>query len=321
MARLLLLVSVFALLLVPTLALAAPRSGGSFSGRGGFRSGGGSYSRGPARTPGGSYSRGPNVVVFPGWGFLPFMGGGSGLGGLLMIGVLGLGAVMVLRAVRRRSAGGPQGMGLFGGPHDDEDEQLAAGRAYVYKIQLGLGRSARGIQQRLEQFAAEGDTASEAGLAHLLSQTALELMREKEAIRYAAVDDSGPLSLTSGETKLNGLALQERSRFQIERVRGADGSVRRSTASGARTDEVLEYLMVTILVATREALPQVAQIGKARNKQALHDRGQLDPVLAELGGIPPSALLGLEVIWTPADPDDALTESEMVLLYPDLRAV
>jgi uncharacterized membrane protein len=319
MARLLLTVSVLALLLVPALALAAPRSGGSFSGRGGFRSGGGSYSRGPARTPGSSYSRGPNVVIFPGWGFLPFMGGGGGFGGLLMLGALGLGAVMLLRAVRRgRSAGQPGALGMFGGGQQDGDEDAAPGTAHVYRIQVGLGRSARGIQQRLEQFAAEGDTASEVGLAHLLSQTALELMREKDAIRYAAVDASGPLSLTNGETRLNGLALQERSRFQVERVRAADGSVRRSTTSGARTDEVLEYLVVTILMASRSPLPQVTRIHKAK---ALTDRDQLDAVLAELGGVSPTGLLGLEVIWTPADPDDAMTEAEMVLLYPDLRAV
>jgi uncharacterized membrane protein len=322
-ARLLLLASMLVLLLAPVLALAAPRSGGSFSGRGGFRSGGGSYSRGPARTPGGSYSRdysrGPNVVVFPGWGFLPFMGGGGGgVGGLLMIGLLGIGALMLLRAVRRgRVAGGPAGgLGLFGGGRDDDE--AAVDRAHVYRIQLGLGRSARGIQQRLEQFAAEGDTASEAGLAYLLSQTALELMREKDAIRYALVEAAGPMSLTNGETRLNTLALQERSRFQVERVRGADGSVRRSTASGARTDEVLEYLLVTVLVATRTPLPRVAEIGRDK---ALHDRDQLDAVLAELGGVPPAGLLGMEVIWTPADPEDAMTEAEMVLLYPELKAV
>jgi uncharacterized membrane protein len=317
LARVLLLgscLSLVALVIAPALAQAGPRSGGSFSGRGGFRSGGGSYTRGPARVPGGS-SRGPNVVIFPGWGFLPFGGGGGGFGSLMTIGLLGLGAVLLVRALRRSHAG-PGGLGLLGGAADEDDAEVAPGRAFVHKIQLGLGRSARGIQDRLEQFAAEGDTASEAGLAHLLSQTALELMREKESIRYAAVDSSGPMSMTNGETRLNGLALQERSRFQIERVRGADGNVRRSTASGARTDEVLEYLLVTVLVATRTPLDGVAP----RQRGPL-GREQLDELLAALGGVAPSGLLGLEVIWTPADPDDAMTESEMLLAYPDLRAL
>ena len=320
LGRLLLVFSFLAMVLVPTLALARPRSGGSFSGRGGFRSPSGSYSRGPARAPA---SRGPNVVVFPGfgWGFLPFgLGGGSMLGTLMMVGVLGLGAVMVMRAVRRSQARN-RGQSFYGQADDDDsayDDEVAVapGRSFVYKLQLGLGRSARGIQQRLEQFAAEGDTGSEAGLAHLLSQTALELMRERHSIRYASIEAAGPLSMTNGETKLNSLALAERSRFQVERVRGAEGKVRRSEVSGARTDEVLEYLLVTVVLATRTPLADTSKLGGKPP-----EREQLEAVLAELGGVSPSGLLGLEVIWTPADPEDAMTEAELLLHYPDLRAV
>ena len=66
-----------------------------------------------------------------------------------------------------------------GGYADGDEAQVAPGRAYVYKLQVGLGRSARGVQQRLEQFATNGDTESEAGLAALLQQSALELCARK----------------------------------------------------------------------------------------------------------------------------------------------
>jgi uncharacterized membrane protein len=234
------------------------------------------------------------------------------LGSLLMLGVLGLGAVMVVRAVRgarRRAEADPHA----GAPDDDAyDAPVALNRAYVYKVQLGLGRSARGLQKRLEAFAAEGDTSSEAGLAHLAQQTALELMREKESIRYGGVEGHGPMSLTNGETKMNALALAERSRFQVERVRGADGKVRRSEAAGVESDEVLEYLLVTVVVASRNPLQRL---------QSLTDREQLEAVLAELGAVAPEGLLGLEVIWTPADPSDALTEAELLVSYPHLKGL
>jgi uncharacterized membrane protein len=317
--RLLVVTTFLAFLAAPAIAL-AKRSGASFGGRGGFRSSPSSFSRSysSGRT---SSPAGPNVVVMPGfgwgWGFLPFMGGGGGslLGSVIMLGVLGLGAALVVRAFRRahrRDGGGP-----WGARHDHDDDHDAEvlappGRAYVYKIQLGLGRSARGIQKRLEAFAAEGDTSSEAGLASLVQQTALELLREKHSIRYGEAQPHGPMNLQHGETKLNALALAERSRFEVERVRGADGKVRRAEAAGVQSADALEYLLVTIVLATRTPLASV---------KPLTDREQLDEVLAELGGVSPSGLLGLEVIWTPADPEDALTENDLLAAYPNLRSL
>lgn len=295
----------------------AARSGGSFSGRGGFRSSGSSFSRSysSGRTPSG----GTNVVVMPGfgfgWGFLPFMGGGGSLlGSLVVLGVLGFTAMALMRAVRRAHARGSVLPWAGGNDQDHADEYAPApvGRVYVSHVQFGLGRSARGLRESLEKFAAEGDTASEAGLALLLQQTSLELMREKDAIRYAWAEGHGPMNLTNGETKLNALALAERSRFQVERVRGADGKVRRSDAAKVESQEVLEYLVVTLVVATRSPV---------LDGKAIESPEQLDGLLGKLGGVSPDALLGLEVIWTPADPSDALTESDLLASYPQLRSL
>jgi uncharacterized membrane protein len=305
------------LLLVPEGAWAA-RSGGSFSGRGGFRSSAASSTRSysTGRTPSGR----TNVVVMPGfgygWGFLPFMGGGGGslLGSLILLGVLGFTAMALMRAVRRAHARGAALPWTGGAAADHEDDRPAAalGRAYVSQVQFGLGRSARGLRESLERFASEGDTASEAGLALLLQQTSLELMREKDSIRYGWVEAHGPMNLTNGETKLNALALAERSRFQVERVRGADGKVRRSEAAKVESDEVLEYLVVTLVLATRAPV---------LDGKALDSREQLDDLLARLGGVSPDALLGLEVIWTPSDSGDALTEGDLLTSYPRLRGL
>jgi uncharacterized membrane protein len=296
----------------------AARSGGSFGGRGGFRtsrSSGGGYARG-YNTP---RSGGSTFVFLPsfGWGFGGYGGGGMGMfGTLIMVAVVGFGVVMVMKAMRRArsgAAGNSPWMGLTGGQYDDDDEvEATPDRAYVYKIQLGLGRSAREIQNRLAKFAAEGDTTSESGLAHLLHQTALELMREKHSIRYGLMEAGGPMSLTNGETKMNAASLAERSRFQVERVRGADGSVRRSDTAASQSNEALEYLVVTLVVATRRPVVATKEIG---------DPQQLQAVLGELGGVPADALLGLEVIWTPADPDDALTTNDLMTGYPELRSL
>jgi uncharacterized membrane protein len=232
------------------------------------------------------------------------------VGTLMLVGIVGLGAVMVVRSIRRAARRGNLGYGVGNDEYDDVD--ASTDRSYVYKIQLGLGRSGRSVQKRLEEFASTGDTSSETGLAELLRQTALELMREKDAIRYGLVEPSGPFSLTNGEAKMNGATMTERSRFQLERVRGAEGQVRRSEAAATVGKEALEFLVITLLVATRFPLDGMKKV---------EDRAALEGVLSELGGIPASALLGLEVVWTPADPEDSLTETDLMTTYPELRSM
>src|SRR5664279_3377962 len=208
--------------LVASVAQAGPRSGGSFGGLRGFRSSpsGGGLSRSFSGSRDyGNYGGRSSFFFLPsfGWGYGGWgYGGGMGMmGSLLLVGVVAVGAIMIVRSVRRASQ-----RGSYDSSGNDEYDDVASSvdRAYVYKVQLGLGRSGRGVQQRLEEFASTGDTSSEAGLAELLRQTALELMREKDAIRYALVEAGGPFSLTNGETKMNGAAMGERSRFQLERV-------------------------------------------------------------------------------------------------------
>jgi uncharacterized membrane protein len=240
------------------------------------------------------------------------MGYGGGFGSLMVLAVLGIAAFSLVRVARRYRNSG-QGWGWGSDPDGlDDDASVMPGRAYVYRLQVALGRSARGIQDRLARFASEGDTATEAGLANMLQQTALELMREKDSIRAASVDASGPMSLTNAETKMNGLALAERSRFQVERVRGADGSVRRSEIAAEEGKEALEVVVVTVVVATR------APIGQWKG---ITDRADLDLCLGQIGGVAATGLLGLEVVWTPADPNDSMTETDLMTTYPELRSL
>jgi uncharacterized membrane protein len=299
------------------LAFAGPRSGGSFSGRPGFRSGGGysapGYSGGGYSSPysgGYGYGGGSHFFFLPGFGGYGY-GGGFGLfGSLAAMLVVGLVVSSIVRAVRasRQGGGGPA---TYGG-YDDGEVTAMPGRAYLYRLQLALGRSARGIQDRLADFAARGDTESEAGLASLLQQTAVELLREKDAIRYLGTDARGPLSFTNAETAMNAMALAERGRFQVERVRSAGGRVARSEAPAEEGKEALELVVVTVLAATRTPLQAFGGSITADNLPAL---------LSELGGVSPDAILGLEVVWTPADPNDSMTETDVMTTYPDLRSL
>ncbi len=292
-------------------ALAGPRSGSSFGSRQGFRSGGGmsspSYSGGGYQShnygSGYGYGCGSHFFFFPGFGGY---GGFGMMGPLLGVLVVGLAVASIARAVRAS-----RGMNPGSGGYDDDQVVAMPGRAYLYRLQLALGRSARGIQDRLADFAARGDTSTEAGLASLLQQTALELLREKDAVRYVGGEARGPLSLTNAETAMNALALAERSRFQVERVRVSDGRVVRSEAPAEEGKEALELVVVTLLAATRTPL----EFDRPSTTE------ELGAVLSQLGGVSPDGILGLEVIWTPADPNDSMTETDVMTTYPELRSL
>jgi uncharacterized membrane protein len=316
--RLTLALLVLAILVMPALALAGPRSGGSFGGRLGFRSPGGGFGSAPSRSyyGGGSsyYGGGPSYHIFPGfgWGWGGYgYGGGFGLvGTVLTLVVVGVAVASIARAVRASRRMGPSDGGWTG--YADDEADVMPDRAYVYKLQLALGRSARGVQDRLAEFAARGDTSTESGLATLLQQTALELLREKDSVRYGAAEARGPMSFTNAETAMNGVALAERSRFQVERVRVVDGRTIRSDAPAEEGREALELIVVTLVVATRTPLPGFGGIDSPDD---------LAKLLTTLGGVSPDGLLGLEVVWTPADPNDSMTETDVMTTYPELRSV
>jgi uncharacterized membrane protein len=313
------LLALLAIVLLPLAAMAGPRSGGSFGGRMGFRSSGGGFSSGGGYSPGGgyvpSYGGGNTYYGSPfgysHWGWAPWgWGGGVGaFGTLFVLAVAGVAVLSVMRAVRRASYRG----GYYAADEDDGYvRQVDNGRAYLYRLQLALGRSGRGVQERLAEFAEKGDTSTEAGLAALLQQTALELLREKDAVRYVGSDGRGPMSLTNAETTMNSLSLAERSRFQVERVRAAEGRFNASTAAAEEGKEALELVVVTLLAATRTPLG---------NFKTVTSPEELEALLSELGGVSPDGFLGLEVVWTPADANDSLTEMDVMTTYPDLRGI
>jgi uncharacterized membrane protein len=307
-------------------AFAGPRSGSSFGSRQGFRSGGGMstpspgysggygspYSGGYGNPYSGGYGWGRPHFFYPGFGYGY---GGMGLfGSVAAVLVVGLVVASVVRAVRA-SRGAGSSWSSMGDAYGDEQVASMPDRAYLYKLQLAYGRSARGIQDRLAEFATQGDTESEAGLAALLQQTALELLREKDAVRYVGSDARGPLTFTNAETAMNAMAMTERSRFEVERVRAAGGRVVRSSAAAEEGKEALELVVVTLLVATRTPL---GSFGDSRFESGSNN---LTSRLSELGGLSQGTILGVEVIWTPADPNDSMTETDVMTTYPDLRSV
>lgn len=302
-----------ALLVLGTVADAWARStGGRYGGSSGFRRsrpafpggggggfgrrdwGGSRYSRGYGRGYGGY---GPRVFLPP---VLFFGGGGGSAAPVALLIVLGMGAFIAfviandLRSRWRVAAHATTGYA-------------------VVTLQLALFATARFIQEELAELARRGRTDTPEGLAALLRETTVALARRPEYWKYARVDVRHPSGLDETEAAFHQAASAERAKLSQELIVRVDGrAVDRAwipEASGG-LGEVPAYVVATLIVA----------VSASHFDELRHPRqGDLELLLLKLGATPATRLLAFEVIWSPADPRDALTEEELLVEYTNLE--
>ncbi|WP_126146599.1 DUF1517 domain-containing protein [Synechococcus elongatus] len=294
-------------LLVGSLTLSAAQS--AWAARGG-RIGGGSFSA-PSRSfssPSRSYSGGGGGYYRGGGGFgfpfvLPlFFGGGGGLFGfLIMIAIAGF----LLRAFQNASGG--EGNNARLAPVSNSQVAIA-------QVQVGLLAGARSLQRDLESLAMRANTNSKTGLANVLQETTLALLRHPEYWAYGSAE-AQKVTWGTAENAFNRLTLMERSKFSGEGVSNVDGQVKQATRTATAIDPLsqapAEYIVVTLLVAatTQLRLP------------ALNSTSDLQQALRQIGAIGSENLLAVEVLWSPDSESESLTRDDVMANYPDLRVL
>ncbi len=326
-SRLLAGVLSLALILTLTADTWARSSGGRYGGRSGFsqsRSGtfrdGGVSQRPAPMTPYGPSS--PRTytppVSSPGFGYFPFFlpflgwgggtGGGFGFGGILGLLII-LGIVVVvgkvllqnLATARRYRPGQP----LEGRAGED--------RYVLVKCQVALFSTARALQRALREQAHAAITDTPAGLATALQDLVVALTRYREYWRYGTVQVQHVQRIDEAERAFNLAVAQERAKLSEELTVNVDG-VRRHASMQQRAPaaEVGRYLVVTLIVAS--GYPEFAAY-------ATPSLQELEGTMQRLGTLLASDLLALEVIWSPENPDDSLTEDELLTEYPELSGL
>jgi uncharacterized membrane protein len=266
----------------------APSMPRSFSGSSGYRGGyGGGFGGGGIGFP----------FIVPIFGF----GGGGLFGFLVLMAVAGL----LMNALR--GGGGPR---LAGGDGEMEEQPPVEGPVTMAQVQVGLLASARDLQSDLRRLAAAADTSSSVGLQRVLQDTTLALLRNPELWVYANVE-TGEVRFAQAESTFNRLSMQERSKLRQEITTNVSGQ--RLNGGGpvvaGRSDAASDYLVVTLLVASRRRL----QLTAAGNAEQLRDS------LQRLGSVGADDLLALEVIWQPEGEGESLSSAELVTQYPDLQ--
>lgn len=281
-------------------------SGGSFRRSVPSRSYRSSPSRGYSR---GGYARGGYRGGF-GFPFLiPFFGfGGGGLFSILIL----IAVANFLVSSFRNIAGDGEGLNLGGSSYD---QNSANPTVTVNKIQVGLLAEARGLKADLDRIAQTGNTASSTGLANVLQETNLALLRHPEYWVYASAE-SEQTRLVSAEAKFNHLALTERSKFQAETLSNVKQQIQDNNGTLTKTADALtqapgEYIVVTLVVAAQ---------GKQKLPDIKSDQ-DLRQALNQVGSVSSDQLLALEVLWTPQAESDTLSADDLVAAYPHLKII
>jgi len=244
---------------------------------------------------GGGYGGGFGGGLF----FLPFLigGGGGSLVGLLAVVAI---AGVILQAVRNSGLDN-----LFNSDNGEKSNSIT-----VSKIQIGLLSSARQLQQDLNRLAMEADTNTSSGLALLLREATVSLLRHPEYWVYAnSVTENTNLELA--EQKFNTLAMSERSKLNAEIVSNFNNRLLQNSLE-VTTDKSLEapseYIVVTLITAMtgNSKLPQVRSAEELRTS------------LTTIGSISDQQLLAVEILWEPQSENYTLTADQVVGIYPTL---
>ncbi len=178
----------------------------------------------------------------------------------------------------------------------------------VVRQRVALLASAKDIQSDLIRMAERGNTGSSYGLAKILQETTLALLRHPDKVVYAW-SDSHTVSPGGAESLFNKFSMEDRSRASDETLSNVDGRLSKSKEKAHEKTQDNEYILVNVLVVTNGDL----------NLRPSDSHEGLKSNLVALGSITPGDLVALEIIWQPEDEYDVLSKEELLTLYPDLN--
>jgi uncharacterized membrane protein len=256
----------------------------------------------------GSYRR-PSVIVVPPQSYPvpvnpdygPGYGTSSSDDGMFLLLVLGCGIFVlpVLLNYMRQARGNRY----------SSTGELDNDTVTVTRVQVGLLAQARYIQDQLTQLSLQADLNTQAGLADLLRETVLALLRSPENWSHAQVSSQTVKNRQQASQVFEQLSIQERSKLSAETLVNTGGQIRRQAIPVNKNADPASYIVVTLLVGTADDRPIA---------QTVHSAEELTAVLKRLGGISPDYLLIYELIWTPQDASDSLSRDQLLANYPDL---
>lgn len=180
----------------------------------------------------------------------------------------------------------------------------------VATVAIALDANARpAIQAAMRKLAETGNTATSEGRALLLQQALEVLAAHTSAFTHAFIESTVPLPLEEARPRFVEAATRARSRFGVEVIRNADGTTTTAAPPTFAPRDEPGVVLVTVVVARRREVPDVAQLTRAA----------LDATLRELGTTTAAELVAMEVIWSPAEEADRVSAAELSRRHPEIR--
>jgi len=166
----------------------------------------------------------------------------------------------------------------------------------------------RDLQASLRYVAQTADTESVRGLADLVDNTAVLLLRDQAGWRFGDYEVwTG--SFQQAEGQFDVWMTEARSEF-IETYRHFEGKVAVQTGYQPKAAPDGRYILVTLLLAVSGALPPVASpLRQASARQAL----------MALASSSPLNTLAAYIAWTPEASGEALTEQDLLASWASLE--
>ncbi|MEL6927476.1 MAG: DUF1517 domain-containing protein [Cyanobacteria bacterium J06600_6] len=195
---------------------------------------------------------------------------------------------------------------IFGDKYERErDNDLVT----ISLIQVVLSSViAADIKHDLNQLTIEADTSSNEGLLKLLQDSALLLLRNESAWVYV-YSSSNSLNIDRAESAFNSISISERSKFSRETLNHIDGKLKTVESDFTEVSGQAAYLVITLIAGTADDNALFEKIYSAHN---------LKDALTNIAIVPNDYLMKFELLWTPQQDNEFLTEDELLSEYSNL---
>ncbi|KAL5718463.1 hypothetical protein ACHQM5_011363 [Ranunculus cassubicifolius] len=166
----------------------------------------------------------------------------------------------------------------------------------VIKLQVCLsGRVVRSLQKDLHEIAQLADTSTNQELNYVLKETILALLRHPECIISAHSYVDVNFGFENGEKRFNQFSIQEREKVDHE--------------THVAFNHDIQYIVVTILVF----------VSGEQKLDPIIRRTDLKKALRYLGSLSSEEIKAVEVLWTPQQENERISEVTLLLDYPYLK--